>query len=121
MSVPHFKMHRFIIYSKSTDLSFEFQIKSLVNEIENIKQEIKDCGHGFKAVKCLAKLAIKIEKDITSLPDQIEVAGVQTALAIAKLQPRVKNCASDSASKCGIDGQNLFNIISNCIKSKINS
>lgn len=95
------------------------QIKTLVSEIENIKQEIKDCGGGIKGAKCLAKLAIKIEQDVTNLPNQIEAAAAETVLAIAKLQPRVKNCASDAASTCVAEEQKLFGVISTCIKTKI--
>lgn len=101
--------------------SFLFQIKTLVSEIENIKQEIKDCGHGIKAAKCLAKLAIKIEQAVTTLPQQIETAAAETALAIAKLQPKVKQCASDADANCVADEQKLFTTISSCIKTKIGS
>lgn len=98
-----------------------FQIKTIVSEIENIKQEVKNCGGGPKGVKCLAKLAIKIEQDVTNLPTQIEAAAAETVLAIAKLQPKVKSCASDAGSNCVSDEQKLFDTISTCIKSKINS
>lgn len=97
-----------------------FQIKSLVSEIENIKQEIKDCGGGIKGAKCLAKLAIKIEKDVTNLPTEIEAAAAETALAIAKLQPKLKNCASDAENGCTTNGQAVYNTISTCISGKIN-
>lgn len=86
--------------------------------MENIKQEIKDCGGGFKGAKCLAKLAVKIEQDVTTLPQKIEVAATETALAIAKLQPKVKSCASDAASNCASTGQQLYNTIVLCINSK---
>lgn len=86
--------------------------------MENIKQEIKDCGGGFKGAKCLAKLAVKIEQDVTSLPQEIELAATETALAIAKLQPKVKSCATDAAANCQSTGQQQFNSIAACINSK---
>lgn len=86
--------------------------------MENVKKEIKDCGGGIKGAKCLAKLAVKIDRDITDLPHEIELAATETALAIAKLQPKVKSCASDAASNCKSTGQQLFNTIATCIKSK---
>lgn len=103
------------IYAK-----YFLQIKSLVSEIENIKQEIKDCGGGLKGAKCLAKLAIKVEKDITNLPTEIEAAAAETALAIAKLQPKLKDCASDAENGCTTNGQAVYNTISTCISGKIN-
>lgn len=90
----------------------------MVYEIEHIKQEIKDCGGGIKGARCIAKLAIKVEQDVTNLPTEIEKAATETALAIAKLQPKVKSCAADAASSCHSEGQSIFNTISTCIKSK---
>ncbi|KAJ8983205.1 hypothetical protein NQ317_016426 [Molorchus minor] len=92
----------------------ELRIQKIVDEVENLKQEIKDCGHGFHAVKCLAKLAIKIEKDITTLPAKIEADIAATAVLITKLKEKVKDCASKKVDRCENDGKKILESIAAC-------
>ncbi|XP_018579270.1 uncharacterized protein LOC108917248 [Anoplophora glabripennis] len=94
-------------------------VKKVVEEVENIKQEIKDCGHGLKAVKCLAKLALQIEKDITSLPTKIEADVAATVALIAQLEDKVKECASTKVDECESEGEKTLAIIAACVASKI--
>ncbi|CAH1119278.1 unnamed protein product [Phaedon cochleariae] len=95
------------------------QIKTVVDDIENIKQEVKDCGHGLKAVKCLAKLAAKIEKDITTLPAKIEADAVATAALITQLVPNIEKCASDKTSALENEGEEILKKIGVCVATKI--
>ncbi|XP_074026408.1 uncharacterized protein [Leptinotarsa decemlineata] len=95
------------------------KIKKIVSDVENIKQEIKDCGHGWKSVKCLAKLAARIEREIVSLPTQIEKDATETALLISQLDKRIEKCASEKTDKWKKRGENLLKTIGICITSKI--
>lgn len=90
-----------------------------MDEIENVKQEIKDCGHGFHAVKCLAKLAVRIERDITTLPTKIEVDATATVALIANLDKEVEKCASDKMDQCENDGKKILESIAACVAQKI--
>lgn len=94
-------------------------MKTVVSEIENIRQEIKDCGHGLKAVKCLAKLAIKIEEDITTLPAKIEADVAATVVLITQLEEKVKNCASTKVDECESQGEKILANIAACVATKI--
>ncbi|KAG5892091.1 hypothetical protein JTB14_011991 [Gonioctena quinquepunctata] len=95
------------------------KIQKIVDDVENIKQEIKDCGHGFKSVKCLAKLALKIEGEITSLPTEIEVDVAATVALIAQLDEQIEKCASDKTDECESEGEALVEKISVCVAAKI--
>ncbi|KAJ8920379.1 hypothetical protein NQ315_005245 [Exocentrus adspersus] len=95
------------------------KIQTIVDELENLKKEIKDCGSGVKAVKCLAKLAVKIEQDITTLPTKIETDIAATVVLIAQLEQKVNSCASDNVSKSQSDGDAIVAAITTCVAGKI--
>ncbi|XP_018579228.1 golgin subfamily A member 5-like [Anoplophora glabripennis] len=94
-------------------------LQKIVDEVENIKQEIKDCGHGFHAVKCIAKLAVRIEKDITTLPTRIEADVTATVALISNLDKEVKKCASNKVDQCENDGKKILEVIAACVAKKI--
>ncbi|CAH1998564.1 unnamed protein product [Acanthoscelides obtectus] len=91
------------------------RVKKIVSDVENIRQEIKDCGHGWKAAKCIAKLAVRIEKEITNLPTIIEGDVVATAARIAQLDPKLKGCATDKVNEARTQGQTLLDTIKQCV------
>ncbi|KAJ8937476.1 hypothetical protein NQ314_011865, partial [Rhamnusium bicolor] len=95
------------------------QVKKVVEEIENIKSSIKKCGHGIKSIKCLAKLALRIEKDITTLPTKIQADVAATVLLISKLKEQVQKCASSKVDKCEKDGKEILETIGLCVGKKI--
>ncbi|KAG5868216.1 hypothetical protein JTB14_031173 [Gonioctena quinquepunctata] len=95
------------------------KIKKIVDDVENLKQEIKDCGHGFKAVKCFAKLAARIERETVSLPAQIEADAVATAALISQLDKKIEKCASDKTDAWESKGEALIEKIGLCVAAKI--
>ncbi|KAJ8920378.1 hypothetical protein NQ315_005244 [Exocentrus adspersus] len=94
-------------------------VQKIVDEVENIKKEIKDCGHGIHAVKCIAKLAARIEKDITSLPTRIEADVTASVALISQLDKEVEKCASDKVEKCENDGKKILESIAACVAGKL--
>nr|CAI5817861.1 unnamed protein product [Callosobruchus analis] len=91
------------------------RVRKIVSDVENIRQEIKDCGHGFKAVKCIAKLAARIEREITSLPTTIEADVVATAAKLAQLDPKLKDCVNDKVNDARTQGQAILHTIKQCV------
>ncbi|KAJ8983207.1 hypothetical protein NQ317_016428 [Molorchus minor] len=96
------------------------KVREIVNEVENIRQEIKDCGHGFSSIKCLAKLAIKIEQDVTTLPTKIEADVAATVVLITQLEEKIKDCASGKVSECESQGEAIVERVAACVAAKIN-
>ncbi|KAJ8918068.1 hypothetical protein NQ315_011525 [Exocentrus adspersus] len=95
------------------------KIQATVNEVANMEQEIKDCGGGLKSVKCLAKLAIKIEEDIVALPKQITDDVDKAVSLIEEIDTRIEDCASDKVDKLESDGGKLLLTISECVAKKL--
>lgn len=94
-------------------------IQLVVNEITDIEQEIKDCGHGLSSVKCLAKLAIKIEEDIVSLPKKITDDVDKAESLIEEIDTRIEDCASGKVDELESEGGKLLLTISECVAKKI--
>lgn len=67
----------------------------------------------------MAKLAVKIEGEIASLPKDItnDVNGVINI--IENIEPKVKQCGSDGIDHCESQGKALLTKIGACVASKI--
>lgn len=98
---------------------FYFQIQKTADDIAQIKVEIKKCGTGWKSIKCLAELAIQIEKEVVALPQQItnDVNAVITLFENLKVE--IKQCGTDAINNCESKGKALLTKISACVASKI--
>lgn len=99
--------------------NFHLQIQKTADDVAQIKTEIAKCGKGWKAVKCLAELAEKIEKEITGLPKEItnDVNGVITIFE--NLKEEIKQCGTNAVNNCESKGKALLAKIGACVAAKI--
>lgn len=90
-----------------------------MDDVANIKVEIKKCGKGWKSVSCLAKLAEKMEEEIVSLPKDISDDIKKVVTLIENIQPEIKNCGTTAVNNCQSQGKALLTKISLCVTEKI--
>nr|CAH7767182.1 unnamed protein product [Callosobruchus chinensis] len=95
------------------------QVKQAADDVATIRQEAKKCGHGFKAIKCIAKLLIKVEEEVVALPKQLKDAVKNVVDLVENLKPRIQACASQKVDEVEAQGKKILEEISICVARKL--
>lgn len=80
-----------------------------------MKKEISACGENSD---CLNKVATKIQKDITTLPDQISASGDEVMMTVFRLKSETDGCCKNAYEDFEAKGTKMYDSILECIKSK---
>ncbi|KAJ8955026.1 hypothetical protein NQ318_000458 [Aromia moschata] len=70
------------------------KLQTFVKIISSVNQNVRDCGSGLSSIRCLVKLAIKIEKDTITIPIGIaaDVAGTTDLISNLEEKNQLLRC-----------------------------
>nr|CAI5848040.1 unnamed protein product [Callosobruchus analis] len=91
------------------------KIKSTLNEITEIGDEIGKCGNDLAAIPCLAKLSVRISIDIVKIPLAIADQAAKTVAMIEGLKLQIPKCAADALIRAGAESGKLLLSITKCV------
>ncbi|CAH1975210.1 unnamed protein product [Acanthoscelides obtectus] len=95
------------------------QVKQAADDVATIKAEVKKCGHGWKAIKCIAKLLIKVEEEIVELPKNLHDAVSKVVDLVENIKPRIQDCASQKVDEVESQGKKILEDIGLCVAKKL--
>lgn len=83
--------------------------------MEKLRQEANACGEN---AECLNNIIIKIEDDITSIPDEIYESSDAFPKKITKTKLTLDDCTKNVYKTFQVQATKIYNEITDCIVSK---